>query len=598
MLGTTDLHGNVLNWDYFQDASYADQPGNAIGLAKISTLVSAVRSERGACSTLLIDAGDTLQGTPLSYYFARVEPITAAVVHPMAAAMNAIGYDAAALGNHEFNYGLPLLRRFQSQLHHPLLGANVLEWNTDQPAFDEFVIKDVPVGGPDDHRGHGRGHSHRPGHDHVKVGIIGLVTPGCAIWDKANLEGRISFTGVVERASEVVPRVRAAGADVVIVACHSGARTSSSYGAALPWPENAAMLLAEQVPGIDAVLVGHAHLEIPQRFVTNASTGRPVLLCEPLKWGMRLAVMDLDLCRGSDGRWEVASSAATLLDANTVTEDPEIVSLVAAAHRATRDYVNGVIATSTAPISAATSRFEDTPAIAFVNHVQADAVTRALAGSPWAGLPVLAVAAPFNPDAAIPAGDVSIRDIAALYSYDNTLAAIIFTGAQVRAYLEYSAAYFTQVTSTGPFDLAEITNAVTSTAPSGTPDYNYDIMGGLGGTAADRLSYDIDIARPVGSRITNLSYGGAPVTDTQRFVVAINNYRAAGGGNFPGVTTAPVVYDAQVEIRQLLIDWLARAKTIAAEMFSSVGWRLVADGMPVRVLDPHRHPRDGTRRPG
>lgn len=575
VLGTTDTHGNILNWDYFKDAEYDDAQHNDVGLAKISTLVAAMRAERGRCSTLMLDAGDTIQGTPLAYYYARIDPITSpsAPVHPMAAAMNAIGYDAAALGNHEFNYGVDVLRKFQSQLHHPLLGANALYWQTDRAAFPEFIIKKVPVG---DHRGHSDGHRHGLG-ETVKVGIVGLVTPGCAIWDKANLDGKISFNGIVEQAKIVIPKVKAAGADIVIVSCHSGADTSSSYGDALPWPENASTLLAQQVPGIDAILVGHAHVEIPQRFVAGPD-GRQVLLSEPLKWGERLTVMDLDLVK-QRGRWTVASSSSTVLNANTVGEDPAIVSLVRSQHAKVRAYVNGVIGTSTAAMSAATSRYEDTAAIDFINYVQADAVQKAIAGTSSASLPMLSIAAPFNPDAAIPAGNVTVRDVAGLYIYDNTLLGIVLTGAQVLSYLEYSAQYFQRISGTGPFTPDQLTNAVTPTAPGGTPDYNYDIMGGLDAS----LSYDIDIAQPVGSRIKNLSYAGAPVAASQQFVVAINNYRQSGGGGFPGVTSAPVVYNAQVEIRQLIIDWVSATKTIDPTVFAKQDWRLVSNGQPITI---------------
>ncbi len=575
VLGTTDTHGNVLNWDYFKDAEYDDAQHNDVGLAKISTLVAAMRAERGRCATLMLDAGDTIQGTPLAYYYARIDPITSpsAPVHPMAAAMNAVGYDAAALGNHEFNYGVDVLRKFQSQLHHPLLGANALYWQTTKAAFPEFVIKRVPVG---NHRGHSDGHRHGSG-ETVKVGIVGLVTPGCAIWDKANLDGKISFNGIVEQAKIVIPKVKRAGADIVIVSCHSGADTSSSYGDALPWPENASTLLAQQVPGIDAILVGHAHVEIPQRFVTGPD-GRQVLLSEPLKWGERLTVMDLDLVK-QRGRWTVASSSSTVLNANTVAEDPTIVKLVRDQHAKVRAYVNGVIGTSTAAMSAATSRYEDTAAMDFINYVQADAVKKALAGTSSASLPMLSIAAPFNPDAAIPAGNVTVRDVAGLYIYDNTLLGIVLTGAQVLSYLEYSAQYFKQISGTGPFTPDQLTNAVTPTAPGGTPDYNYDIMGGLDAS----LSYDIDIAQPVGSRIKNLSYAGAPVTSGQQFVVAINNYRQSGGGGFPGVTSAPVVYNAQVEIRQLIIDWVSATKTIDPTVFAKQDWRLVSNGQPITI---------------
>ena len=582
VLGTTDTHGNILNWDYYKDAEYDDAKHNDVGLAKISTLVSAMRAERGRCSTLTLDAGDTIQGTPLAYYYARIDPITGAKapVHPMAAAMNAIGYDAAALGNHEFNYGLGTLRKFQSQLHHPLLGANALDWNTGKAAFEEFIIKKVRVG---DHRGHEHGHRHDDGHgEYVKVGIVGLVTPGCAIWDKDNLDGKIKFNGIVEQAKLVIPKVKRAGADIVIVSCHSGADTSSSYGDALPWPENASTLLAQQVPDIDAILVGHAHVEIAQRFVQNTKTGKQVLLSEPLKWGERLTVLDLDLVK-QRGRWHVDTASSTVLNANTVPADDKIVSLVAKQHAAVRSYVNGVIGTSTIAMSAATSRYEDTAAIDFVNYIQADAVKKALAGSSSAALPVLSIAAPFNADAAIPAGDVTVRDVAGLYIFDNTLAAITFTGAQVKAYLEFSAGYFKQITGTGPFKADDVTNAVTPTAPTGTPDYNYDIMGGSGSSAAEFLTYDIDIAQPVGSRIKNLMYGGAAIPVDKQFVVAINNYRQSGGGGFPGVTGAPVVYNAQVEIRQLIIDWVTAAKSIDPMVFSRQDWRLVSNGTPITI---------------
>ena len=566
VLGTTDLHGNVYNWDYFKNQEYDDAAHNDIGVAKAATLIKAVRDERGADHCLTLDAGDTIQGTPLAYYYARVEPIGGRVKHPMATAMNVIGYDAAALGNHEFNYGLDLLRTFEQQCRHPLLAANAVDWNTGTPIFQPWVIKTVKV----------------PGRSPVKVGILGLVTPGVAIWDKANVEGKVRFPGIVEQARKFVPRLKKAGADVIIVSCHSGADTSSSYGDALPYPENASSQLAQEVPGIDAILVGHAHVEIPQRRVVNRITKKKVLLSEPSYWGMRVTVMDLDLEK-VDGRWQVNYSQATTLNSNTAPEDVEVASLIRPAHEKVLAYVNGVVGSSLQAMSAATSRYEDTAAMDFINYVQADAVKAALVGSPQAETPILSIAAPFNKAAAIPQGDVTVRDVAGLYIYDNTLLGITFTGAQVKAYLEFSAAYFKQVTGTGPFAPADLTNAVTPTAPNGTPDYNDDIMGGLDAP----LTYDIDIAKPVGSRITNLAYSGTPVAAGDPFTIAINNYRQSGGGGFPGVTTAPVVYNAQVEIRQLLIDWVSAHGTIDASVFSSTDWRLVSDGAPITITpDP------------
>lgn len=562
VLGTTDFHGNVHNWDYFKNAAYGDKAGNHVGIAKAATLVKAVRAERGAENCITIDAGDIIQGTPLDYYFAKVEPITKGSTHPMAAAMNALGYDAIALGNHEYNYGLDTLRAFESQLDAPLLSANSVDWTTGRPIFEPYVIKTItPAKG-------------KP----VKVGILGLVTPGVAIWDKANVEGKVKFPGIVEQAAVMVPRMKAAGADVVVVSAHSGATPGSSYGDALPFPENAATQLAEEVADIDAILVGHAHQEIIERFVTNRQTGRQVLLSEPLYWGMRVSVMSLEL-RQLKGRWQVVGSSSMLLNANTVDEDPEVAAAVRPAHQKVLAYVNGVIGTSLAAMSAATSRYQDTAAIDFINHVQALAVKRGIQGTQYANLPVLSIAAPFNKAAAIPAGEVTMRDVAGLYIYDNTLMAIVLTGAQVKAYLEFSARYFKQVSGVGPFTPEQLTNAVTPAAPNGTPDYNYDIMGGLDAT----LTYQIDVGKPAGSRIVGLAYDGAPVADDAQFVVAINNYRQSGGGGFPAVTTAPVAWNPLTEIRQALIDWVTANKTIDPAQFASLDWKLVSGGQDVVV---------------
>jgi 2',3'-cyclic-nucleotide 2'-phosphodiesterase/3'-nucleotidase len=562
VLGTTDLHGNVYNWDYFKDAEYDDKGHNDVGIAKAATLIKAVRAERGEDMCITLDAGDTIQGTPLAYYFAKIDPITKGSKHPMALAMNLVGYDAAALGNHEYNYGLDTLRTWEEQLNFPLLSANSVDWHTGQPVFKPYIIKTIKP----------------KGEKAIKVGILGLVTPGVAIWDKANVEGKVRFPGIVEQAKVFVPRLKAAGADLVIVSVHSGADTSSSYGDALPYPENAATLMAQQVPGIDAVLVGHAHKEIPQRFVTNEQTGKQVLLSEPYYWGMRVTVMDLDLQKVRGG-WELASAAATLLNSNTAPEDPQIAAVVRGAHDTVVDYVNSVVGTCLAAMPAATSCWEDTAAMDFINHVQADSVGQALVGTEHEGLPVLSIAAPFNRSAVIPAGEMTVKDVAGLYIYDNTLLGIVLTGAQIKDYLEKSASYFKQVTGSGPFPSGDVTNAVTPTAPNGTPDYNYDIMGGL----KDELTYDIDIAQPVGSRITGLSFQGSVIEPAGEFVIAINNYRQSGGGGFPHVTTAPVVYNRQVEIRQLLIDWVTAKGVIDPTEFASPDWRLLSGDVPITV---------------
>lgn len=561
VLGTTDLHGHVLNWDYYKNAEYDDAAHNDVGLAKLQTLIKAMRAERAGEPLLMLDAGDIIQGTPLAFYYARVKPITEGGTHPMANAMNLMGYDAATLGNHEFNYGIKLLRKFQSQLDFPLLGANAVDPTTKLPVFPPYVIKKFKIGhGPD-----------------IRVGVLGLTNPGIAIWDRANVSGKVEFPGLVAQAKKWVPVLKKKGCDIVIVSAHSGETTSSSYGDALPYPENASDLVAAHVPHIDAMLVGHTHLDIPQHFVKNLHTGQHVLMTEPDYWGMRLGVMELHLERHHGG-WRVAHAHAQSLNANTAEEDHQVAKAVRAQHQAVVAYVNSPVGTSTEELSAARAPVEDVPIIDFINYVQADAVKQGLTGDD-ASLPVLSIAAPFNREASFPAGQVTIRDVAGLYIYDNTLLGVKVTGQQVKDYLEYSVEYFKQISGPGPFTMDEVTNAVTPTAPDGTPDYNFDSIAGLDA----HLTYDIDIAQAVGSRILNLAYDGSAVAADQQFAMAVNNYRQSGGGGFPAVSTAPVVYNRQIDIRQLLIDWVTANQTIDPAQFASVDWRLVSNGAPITV---------------
>lgn len=552
VMGTTDLHGNVFNWDYFTDKEFDDKAHNDIGLAKISTLVNQVRTEKGRCNTLLIDAGDTIQGTQLAYYYAKVDPITArrGPVHPMAQAMNAIGYDAAAIGNHEFNYGIPVLRKFEEQCHFPLLGANALDAKTLKPAFAPYSMHRLRTP-------HGRD---------VKVAVLGLTNPGIAIWDKANVQGKMTFPGLEEQAAKYVPRLRSMGADVVIVSAHSGSSGTSSYGDQLPYIENAAGLVAEQVPGIDAILVGHAHTEIPEYRVKNKATGKDVVLSEPLKWGQRLTLFDFELA-WDRGRWSVSKVSAKVLNSNTAAEDPKITNLLSDEHRKVVAYVNQVIGTSKLAMSSADGPVKDVPIIDLISHVQAETVKGALAGTEWAALPVLSQASCFSRTASIPAGQVTIKDAAGLYPFENTLEARLLTGAQLKDYLEYSAKYYVRTAPGDVVDPAKLTNA------ESTPDYNYDALYGL--------SYDIDIAQPTGSRISGLSFQGKPVDPAAKFVLAVNNYRASGGGNFPHVPQAKQLWSNSEEIRTTIIQWVKAKGTIDPAQFASVDWRLTRAGVPV-----------------
>ncbi|MFM9447870.1 bifunctional metallophosphatase/5'-nucleotidase [Streptomyces acidiscabies] len=551
ILGTTDLHSHVFDWDYYKDAAYSDSKGNSVGVARVATLIKEQRKAKGEGRVLLVDAGDIIQGTSLAYYFARVAPITekGGPKHPMAVAMNHMRYDAAALGNHEFNYGIDTLRKFEKQCHFPLLGANALDAKTLKPAFQPYVVKRIRV----------------PGAPDIKVGILGLTNPGIALWDKDNVSGKMVFPGLVEQAKKFVPRLRALGCDVVFLTDHSGLDGSSSYGDELPYVENASNLVAQQVPGIDAILVGHTHVEVPSYTVKNEETGEDVLLSEPYCWGYRLSVFDfeVELVRG---QWKVTKKTATTLNPNTVDEDPEIKKLLEADHELVVKYVNTAVGTCTADLSAADSCWKDVPIMDFIHQVQTDSVKAGLSAAD-AALPLISVAAPFSRTADIPQGSVTIKDIAGLYIYDNTLYGKKLTGVQLKDYLEYAAKYYHQVASGTKVDTATLTNA------NNFWDYMYDTAAGV--------DYEIDIAQPEGSRIKNLSYAGKPVADDQVFVVAVNNYRANGGSGYPHIAAAEIAYSSTNEIRQLMIDYVTAKKTLDPADFADVNWKLTQGGTPV-----------------
>lgn len=380
------------------------------------------------------------------------------------------------------------------------------------------------------------------------------------------MQGKLKFPGLEEQAAKWVPKLRSMGADVVIVSAHSGASGTSSYGDQVPYVENAAANVARLVPGIDAILVGHAHVEIPQQLVTNEKTGKAVVLSEPLCFAERLTLFDFDLV-WEKGRWSVESVKASLRDSRTVADDPKITKLLQDEHAAVVKYVNQVVGRATVELTTVDARYKDAPIIDLINAVQADVVKKALASTEYASLPVLSQASPFSRTSSIPAGEVTIRDLSGLYVYDNTLVAKLMTGAQVRAYLEFSAEYFVQTAAGAVVDVDKLTNA------NNRPDYNYDYVSGL--------SYDIDVAQAAGSRIKNLTYQGAALDDAQKFVFAVNNYRANGGGAFPHVASAQELWSESTEIRTRIAEWVTAKGTLDPAEFASVDWRLTRDGTPV-----------------
>ena len=509
---TTDVHGRITAWDY-----YANQSDAIRGLTRAATIVDSVRAANPG-RVILLDAGDLLQGNPLAYVAAKVSTNRA---NPVIAAMNAMSYDASAIGNHEYNYGVPYLDSAVRQARFPFLSANTYRLDpAGVHAYSPWTIID------------------RAG---IKVGVVGATTPGVTLWDAENIRGRLRFGDIVLAVRQAVQEVRGAGADIVLVAVHSGLDEPSSYDTVTTGvpSENVAARLAREVPGIDLVLYGHSHKEV------RGTTIGQTLLIQPKNWATSVDVAHLTVSRVG-GQWQVTEKRSDLVQAAGHAENPAVLAATDAIHRETVAYVTTPIGSAPERWSEDSARVKDTPLIDFILETEREA-----AGSD------LASTAAFSTDATMGTGPITISRVAQLYPYDNTLRAVRITGRQLRDYLEFSSRYYKTVSSpTAPLE----------TDPK-IPGYNFDIVSGV--------DYTIDVSRPVGFRIIRLDYKGAPVRDTDTFTMALNNYRQTGGGGYSMLSGAPVVYDKQQEIRQLLIDEVRRRGVLRQADYFTPNWQLV-----------------------
>ncbi len=515
---TTDVHGRLRAWDY-----YANQVDAVRGLSRAATIVDSVRAANPG-RVILLDGGDLLQGNPLAYVAARVSSDR---TNPIVAAMNAMQYDASAIGNHEYNYGVPYLDSAARQARFPFLSANTYGVDPEGVhAYRPWTIVE------------------RAG---LKIGIVGATTPGVTLWDAENIRGRLRFGDIVPAVKQAVQEVRAAGADIVLVTVHSGLNEPSSYDTTsthVP-SENVAARVASEVPGIDLILYGHSHKE------NRGSTIGQALLIQPKNWATSVGVAHLIVSR-SGGRWMVSEKRSDIIQSAGHAENAAVLAATDATHRQTVAYVTTPIGSTPERWSADSARLKDTPLIDFILETE-----RKAAGSD------LASTAAFSTEVVMGPGPITIAQVAQLYPYDNTLRAVRISGKQLRDYLEFSSRYYrTPASPSAPLG-----------ADPQIPGYNFDIVSGV--------DYVMDVSRPIGSRITVLDYRGVPVRDADSFTMALNNYRQTGGGGYAMLSGTPVVYDRQQEIRQLLIDEVRSRGTIATKDYFKLNWMLARSGLPV-----------------
>nr|WP_231888683.1 bifunctional 2',3'-cyclic-nucleotide 2'-phosphodiesterase/3'-nucleotidase [Rossellomorea marisflavi] len=559
ILETTDIHVNLANYDYYQDAET-----DKYGLVKTASLIKQARTE--AKNSLLFDNGDLIQGNPLGDYVAKIDPLQPGETHPVYKAMNLLDYDAGNIGNHEFNYGLDFLKTSLSGSNFPYVNANVYvdDGTGEKNYFKPYEILDREVVDED-----GETHS-------IKVGVIGFVPPQIMQWDKANLEGKVVTKDIVETAKHFIPKMKADGADIIVAIPHSGIGTVTSEG----MEENATYDLSK-VDGIDAILFGHSHGTFPSAAydgiegvdtANGTINGTPAVM--PGYWGSHLGLVDLQL-QHADGKWTVLngkSSTRGIADKDgkpLVARDEEVYKAIEDDHQHTIDWVRSAVGETTAPITSYFSQVKDDPSIQIVTNAQKWYVEKYIQGTEYENIPVLSAGAPFKAGTRgdptyytdIPQGELAIKNVADLYLYPNTLQAVLIKGSDVKEWLEMSAGQFNQIDPKKRGEQSLINQEFRS--------YNYDVI--------DGVTYEIDVTKPAkydadgnvinpkSQRIKNLKFNGKKINPKQSFLVATNNYRASGGGHFPGIDGTNIAIQAPDENRNVVIDYIMEQGSINPE---------------------------------
>lgn len=510
---TTDQHGWLRGWDYF-----ANRADLTRGMARVATVLDSVRAANPA-RVILLDAGDMLQGNPLDYVAAKVAP---AKIHPVIATMNLLRYDAAVVGNHEFDYGVPFLDAAIKGAKFPFLASNVKR----SDGTGHFKASTTLVRGG------------------VRVAVIGATTTGSRAWNAEQLRvAGLTVTDAIPELRSEVKAARAAGAQVVIVLLHSGLGGRPAAGGETQdvTDENVAGRVPHEVEGVDLVVFGHTHNQVVD------STVNGVMVMQPRQWAGAVGVATLKLEQAS-GKWRVVSARGSSVSSAGHAESKAVLALSKPVHDAAVRWVNAPVGTTAVRWSSDSARVKDSPITDFVAEVMRRETKSDLA----------AVAA-FTIRARLDSGAITVARISELYPYDNTLRAVQINGKQLRAFLEHSALYYRTLGADGRAPVSGIVD-------SRVPGFNFDIVTGA--------EYTIDLQRPAGQRVTSLSFRNKPVADGDSFTMATNNYRLGGGGGYSMMPSLPVTYSKEIEIRQLLIDEVKRVGTLRPADYFKQNWKL------------------------
>jgi len=570
LLETTDIHVHVLPFDYYRDGV-----DNTVGLARVATLVEQARAE--VRNTLLFDNGDFVQGNPLGDLAAE-RGLREGDVHPIVRAMNLLRYDAGTLGNHEFNYGLDFLDRALAGAAFPVVCANAVRGTLGaSPRADRTYLRPYVVLERQVLDEAGQPHA-------LKIGVIGLVPPQIATWDERHLRGRIEARDMVDAAAAWVPEMRERGCDLIVALAHTGIAVRRRGDR----DENAAFHLA-QIPGIDVIMTGHQHQLFPgpaYRNLTGVDANAGAIAGVPAVmagfWGSHLGRIDLTL-RREGGRFRVAGHESALVpisrrEQNRVVAATETNARVAAAvaveHGETITYMRRPVGRTSVPLHTYLALVGDSSALQIVTDAQLWYARRLLAGTPHERLPLVSAVAPFRAGGRggaaaytdVPAGEIALRNLGDIYVFPNTLKVLRVSGADIRGWLERSAGIFAEIRPTAEEQLL---------VDAAFPAFNFDVIHGLtyriDVSKPRRFDLEGNVAAPGAARILDLAYEGRPVAPDMVFAVVSNNYRASGGGRFPGAVSANVILDAPDYSRDVIAQYLQQAGTVSPRPLGA--WR-------------------------